>query len=852
MQSTDSYDVHHHDHESSGTGMQKYNKKFNMHSYHTSDETQNASAVPCQGLFDRKFEILYSDGNAGATTALKLWTDKHQEGSDGKISTSDNQEVNVICDCCKSYSEWKNTHQSAAQLLQKIADIPCYYKISEEQIRVGTQTYQNTIRALHMAPKGACMGTAITSGPHPYTCDACEALQHGKSSQLLHKFRRESMLKHPRTAEDRATYSGVKHKYCSKEHIEMALLSRKVHGKAKAQVKKINQLTTANQKLLLESWKSNTTARPFVEQLLKLFDANKLTKFDLNFLDNWLGKKVNGQMYHAGEQARSLAILLSNRLGEKMYSTVAPIMGLPLARQAQRLRSAEKSPYLYMPGLNNWAFQLASKQCKPFHNSMDGTRVVRTIELYENEYLVGESFPPDVRLFPEPQKLPKLESREQVQDYVLSVRGRANYAAEAYSFDLVDTTGKLPDMMLGSIPEATSGVTASHIYALMLEVEHKASLHDVSLIGHCTDSASNSLNSLIKLGTPSKYLIDHHLSFIGLQLKGYCLLAPFFRKKYPSIAYACWDHSGRTVLRNLMNRNRTIIAEVQEKDDPLANAIEYKSTASIHDLHHLKRVFPASTIKHGDINIHVHQNCDATARVLTSNVIDELKVHVPTSNATQLYLQAAVWTHCPYRNEKYGSPPVIVRSLWAGIMTWRRWRRYICIMPELSLEINFMSRQHYLTEEVLVHAGINHLLCLYLCFPECDLSDYHLRHTGNRGIEALHGMFRGGTCSLPITSPNLSFREFLCKMNTAQQIHRSEHFLRTIEGNSVVAAKKKRKTFAAKSNESTRESTLEEYVLPSTYKEFMTELQEACEKGDMDSKNAIKQLASSSDGYSVN
>ena len=52
-------------------------------------------------------------------------------------------------------------------------------------------------------------------------------------------------------------------------------------------------------------------------------------------------------MYHAGEQARSLAIQLSNRLGEKMYCTVAPIMGLPLARQAQRLRSAEKSPYLY-------------------------------------------------------------------------------------------------------------------------------------------------------------------------------------------------------------------------------------------------------------------------------------------------------------------------------------------------------------------------------------------------------------------------------------------------------------------------------------------------------------------------
>ena len=127
-----------------------------------------------------------------------------------------------------------------------------------------------------------------------------------------------------------------------------------------------------------------------------------------------------------------------------MHCTVAPIMGLPLARQAQGLRSAEKSPYLYMPGLNNWAFKLASKQCKPFYHSMDGARVVRTIELYENEYLVGESFPPDVRLFPEPQKLPRLESREQVQDYVLSGRSRANYVAEAYSFDLIDTTGKLP------------------------------------------------------------------------------------------------------------------------------------------------------------------------------------------------------------------------------------------------------------------------------------------------------------------------------------------------------------------------------------------------------------------------
>lgn len=245
--------------------------------------------MPCQGLYDRKFEILHGDGNAGATTAQKLWTDKRREESDGIICTSDDQKVIVICECCTKYAEWKTKHPAAAKLLQKIANVPCYYKLSEEHVTVGMQTYQNTIRALHMASKGACKGTASKSGQHPYTCDACEALQHGKSSQLVHKFRRSSTLKHPRSEEDRATCCGVNHKYCSKGHLEMALLSRK--NQSKAQTKKINQLTIENQKLLLESWKNNATARPFVEQLLKLFDANKLSNFDLNFLENWLGKK---------------------------------------------------------------------------------------------------------------------------------------------------------------------------------------------------------------------------------------------------------------------------------------------------------------------------------------------------------------------------------------------------------------------------------------------------------------------------------------------------------------------------------------------------------------------------------
>ena len=206
--------------------------------------------------------------------------------------------------------------------------------------------------------------------------------------------------------------------------------------------------------------------------------------------------------------------------------------------------------------------KVAAEETKPYHNSMGGTRVVGTIELYQ-DYLVGEIFPPDVRNYPCPDDLPKANSGEQVQEYVLSVRAHSRYAAEAYSFDLVDTTGKIPDLLTDSIPEATSGVTASHIYTVMLQVEQKALAHNVSLIAHCTDSAPNALNALLKLATPSQFLITKGVVFLSLQRKDYYLFAPFVHSSYPSIAYACWDHSGRTVLRNLINRERTIVAEVK-------------------------------------------------------------------------------------------------------------------------------------------------------------------------------------------------------------------------------------------------------------------------------------------------
>ena len=318
-----------------------------------------------------------------------------------------------------------------------------------------------------------------------------------------------------------------------------------------------------------------------------------------------------------------------------MYSTIAPMIGLPSACQAQRIRAKDQFPNTYMPVLNDGALRVAaSREAQPLQISMDGTRIIRTIELYLDTYLLRKAFPADIRLFPTEENLANAETWEQIQQHVLSVRANRKYAAEAYSFNLVHTCGKLADIMVGSIPEATSGVTASHILALMLEIERRARKHCVPLIVHCTDSASNSLNALIKLASPSTYSSES-VHFLGLDRPGFTFFAPFLKERYPSIAFPCWYHSSRTLLRNVMNTKLTLVVGQINSDCGVQNA----SIATIQDLHSLNKSNPQYPVKYGDITPFLRQNCDATPRVLTQDIVDILTSTVVDSQATQLYIQ---------------------------------------------------------------------------------------------------------------------------------------------------------------------------------------------------------------------
>ena len=155
----------------------------------------------CQGLYDRKFVPLYDDRQAGTTTPLKAWTDYRSGDSQLVLAVADTCVVH--CDCCSTYNSWKKTHSAQHKKLLEGLSVPVFYEVRKNEHVVvsvnGTEVlYNGTIRALSGAPRGACFGTATTTGEHPFTCDACYAIGHGKTSSLLRKLNRSHHLKHHR------------------------------------------------------------------------------------------------------------------------------------------------------------------------------------------------------------------------------------------------------------------------------------------------------------------------------------------------------------------------------------------------------------------------------------------------------------------------------------------------------------------------------------------------------------------------------------------------------------------------------------------------------------------------------
>ena len=105
---------------------------------------------------------------------------------------------------------------------------------------------------------------------------------------------------------------GVTHKFCSDEHMKYAL---QLQQKKSYKLKESNdKLMTKLERLLRNSWHENDSKIPFLHLLI---EDGKLSTFDTSFLSNWTSKKLHGRHSRADEQARSLAVLYCNKLGQK-------------------------------------------------------------------------------------------------------------------------------------------------------------------------------------------------------------------------------------------------------------------------------------------------------------------------------------------------------------------------------------------------------------------------------------------------------------------------------------------------------------------------------------------------------
>ena len=103
----------------------------------------------------------------------------------------------------------------------------------------------------------------------------------------------------------------------------------------------------------------------------------------------------------------------------------------------------------------------------------------------------------------------------------------------------------------------------------------------IPLIGHCTDSAANALNGLIKLASPSTLITQlPGLNFIG---NGFCFSAALFAHILPYHIPAGIIQAG--VLRNLMNENITIVCGTLPNR---GYGLELYQAASVRDLQLLK------------------------------------------------------------------------------------------------------------------------------------------------------------------------------------------------------------------------------------------------------------------------
>lgn len=105
------------------------------------------------------------------------------------------------------------------------------------------------------------------------------------------------------------------------------------------------------------------------------------------------------------------------------------------------------------------------------------------------------------------------------------------------------------------------------------------------------------------------------------------------------------------------------------------------------------------------------QNVDSALRICSENVIDMIRMHVPGSEATVLFLQIMADSFASYM-----APDLTVvdriEKMWHAVFLTRIWRYFVLNHPNLTLKDNFMSSNCYSCLEQNAHSLVQIILFL--------------------------------------------------------------------------------------------------------------------------------------------
>lgn len=169
-----------------------------------------------------------------------------------------------------------------------------------------------------------------------------------------------------------------------------------------------------------------------------------------------------------------------------------------------------------------------------------------------------------------------------------------------------------------------------------------------------------------------------------------------------------------------------------------------------------------------DINPKDRQNFQSVEKICSEKVISYLKIAVPGSEGTAMFLKALNYCLYSYLDQSMSSADRVYKH-WYGLFFFRIWRSWIVKSKEYTLKECFISSNCYLCIELNAHSLVKQLIKL-IDDPEQTQFGEYMFFPDQQGSQPCETLFRQARSfsSMYSNKVNFTMLEFINRMNKIQ------------------------------------------------------------------------------------